>query len=186
MCDLCDEPQSVPDQTRRRLVLGGAAAAALMLAPATALAARPRTLSLYHTHTGEKLRLTYAEGGVHLPDALEEVSRFLRDFRSGESHPIDPRVLDILHRAQQLTGGTGPYEIISAYRSPQTNEMLRTNTSGVARRSLHMEGKAIDVRLRGVETHRLRQAAVGQKAGGVGYYRDSNFIHVDTGRVRYW
>lgn len=186
MCERCDEILNGHAQARRRVVFGGAAAGALMLAPAAALAARPRTLSFYHTHTGEKLRLTYAEGGAPLPDALEEVSHFLRDFRSGETHPIDPGVLDILYRLKQITGGEGPYEIISAYRSPQTNEMLRTSTSGVAQRSLHMQGKAIDVRLRGVDTHQLRQAAVQLQAGGVGYYRDSDFIHVDTGRVRYW
>jgi uncharacterized protein YcbK (DUF882 family) len=186
MCERCDEVLGDHAQARRRVVFGGAAAGALMLAPAAALAARPRTLSFYHTHTGEKLRLTYAEGGAPLPDALEEVSHFLRDFRSGESHPIDPGVLDILHRLKEVTGVEGPYEIISAYRSPKTNEMLRANTSGVAQRSLHMQGKAIDVRLRGVETYQLRQAAVQLQAGGVGYYRDSDFIHVDTGRVRYW
>jgi uncharacterized protein YcbK (DUF882 family) len=85
-----------------------------------------------------------------------------------------------------VTGGRGPYEIISAYRSPRTNQMLRDNTSGVAKRSLHMEGKAIDVRLRSVDTWQLRQAALELQAGGVGYYRDSNFIHVDSGRVRFW
>ena len=186
MCERCDEILSGHAQMRRRVVFGGAATGALLMAPAATLAARPRTLSLYHTHTGEKLRLTYAEGGVHLSDALEEVSHFLRDFRSGESYPIDPGVLDILHHLQQLTDGEATYEIISAYRSPKTNEMLRTSTNGVARRSLHMQGKAIDVRLRGVDTHQLRQAAVQLQAGGVGYYRDSDFIHVDTGRVRYW
>jgi uncharacterized protein YcbK (DUF882 family) len=186
MCEQCDEILGSHAQTRRRIVFGGAAAGALLLAPAAALAARPRALELYHTHTGEKLRVTYAEGGIHLPDALEEISRFLRDFRSGEAHPIDPGVLDILHRVQELTGGRGPYEIISAYRSPQTNQMLRNNTSGVAQGSLHMQGKAIDVRLRGVDTRQLREAALGLKAGGVGYYRDSDFIHVDTGRVRFW
>ncbi|NHA13481.1 DUF882 domain-containing protein [Thioalkalivibrio sp. XN279] len=186
MCEQCDDILGGHGHTRRRLVFGGAAAGALLLAPAAALAARPRALELYHTHTGEKLRVTYAEGNHHLPDALEEISRFLRDFRSGEAHPIDPGVLDILHRVQELTGGRGPYEIISAYRSPQTNQMLRNNSSGVAQRSLHMEGKAIDVRLRGVDTRQLREAALGLQAGGVGYYRDSDFVHVDTGRVRYW
>ena len=99
---------------------------------------------------------------------------------------MDPRLLDILHHLQQATGGKGPFEIISAFRSPQTNQMLRANGGGVARRSLHMEGKAMDIRLRGVDTRRLRQAALELQAGGVGYYPSSDFIHVDTGRVRSW
>lgn len=186
MCELCDESLNAHGRARRRLVFAGAGASAMLLAPVAAFAARPRMLDLYHTHTGEQLRVTYAEGGVLLPDALEEISHFLRDFRTGESHPIDPKTLDILHRLKQVTGGRGPYEIISAYRSPRTNKMLRGNTSGVAKRSLHMEGKAIDVRLRSVDTWQLREAALGLQAGGVGYYRDSNFIHVDSGRVRFW
>ncbi len=186
MCDLCDEQLSARGLARRRLVLAGAGAAAMLVAPTTVLAARPRALSFYHTHTGERLRVTYAEGRTHIPEALDKVNRFLRDFRTGEMHPIDPRLLDSLHQLQQATGGRGPYEIISAYRSPQTNEMLRSNSNGVAQRSLHMEGRAIDVRLRGVATHRLRKAALALHPGGVGYYESSDFIHVDTGRVRTW
>ena len=186
MCELCENNLSDRGMARRRLVFAGAAAGALLLAPGLAAAGRPRALSLYHTHTGERLRVTYAERNRHLPDALKEISHFLRDFRSGEAHPIDPQLLDILHELQHVTGGKGPYEIISAYRSPQTNEMLRSNSGGVAQRSLHMEGRAIDVRLRGVDTRKLREAALRLQAGGVGYYQRSNFIHVDTGRVRFW
>lgn len=186
MCDLCDKSLSDHGHARRRLVFAGASAGALLIAPATALAARPRALSFYHTHTGERLRVTYAEGQKHIPEALDQINFFLRDFRSGEAHPIDPQLLDILHRLQQDTGGKGPFEIISAFRSPGTNEMLRSSSSGVAERSLHMEGRAMDVRLRGVPTRMLRKAALDLKAGGVGYYQSSDFIHVDTGRVRYW
>ena len=186
MCERCDEQLDDHGQARRRLLSAGAGAGLLLMTPAAAFAARPRALNLYHTHTGEKLRVTYAEGGIHLPDALAEINHFLRDFRTGESHAIDPKTLDILHHLQQVTGGRGPFEIISAYRSPQTNQMLRNNSGGVAKRSLHMEGMAIDVRLRGVDTWQLRQAAMELKAGGVGYYRDSDFIHVDSGRVRFW
>jgi uncharacterized protein YcbK (DUF882 family) len=186
MCELCEEDLTDHGQARRRLVFAGAAAGALLLAPTLALANRPRALSFYHTHTGERLRITYAERNRPHPEALEELSHFLRDFRSGDAHPIDPKLLDILHQLQQATGGTGPYEIISAYRSPRTNEMLRSNSNGVAQRSLHMEGRAIDVRLRGIETRKLREAALRLQAGGVGYYQRSNFIHVDTGRVRFW
>lgn len=186
MCHLCDEQLPGHGRDRRRLVFYGASAAAMLLAAPAAFASQPRALSFYHTHTAERLKITYAERGRVLPEALDEISRFLRDFRSGEAHPIDPGLLDTLHQLQQLTGGRGPYEIISAYRSPQTNEMLRTNSTGVAQRSLHMEGRAMDVRLRGVATSELRRAALGLQAGGVGYYPDSDFVHVDTGRVRYW
>ena len=189
MCEMCDatnESLSSHGLARRRLVFAGAGAGALLLAPAAAVAARPRSLSFYHTHTGERLRVTFAEGGRHIPEALDEINRFLRDFRSGEAHPMDPQLLEILHALQQQTGGKGPFEIISAYRSPQTNEMLRNKSNGVAQGSLHMEGKAMDVRLRGVDTRKLREAALGLQAGGVGYYQSSDFIHVDTGRVRYW
>ena len=186
MCELCDKKLPPEGRARRRIIIGGATAGAMLLASPVALAEQPRTLRFYHTHTGERLRITYAERGRHIPEALEEINQFLRDFRSGEAHPIDPLLLDKLHQLQRLTGGGGAYEIISAYRSPQTNQMLRTNTSGVAQRSLHMEGRAMDVRLQGVETRKLRQAAMGLQAGGVGYYPDSDFVHVDTGRVRTW
>lgn len=187
MCHLCDEQLPEHGSTRRRLVVAGASAGALLLAAPLAFAGQPRrALSFYHTHTAERLRITYAERGRILPDALEQISRFLRDFRNGATHPIDPTLLDTLYEMQQRTGGNGPYEIISAYRSPQTNEMLRANTGGVAQRSLHMEGRAMDVRLRGVATADLRRVALDLQAGGVGYYPDSDFVHVDTGRVRTW
>lgn len=186
MCHLCDEQLSGRGRERRRFIFAGASAGALLLAPKLALATPRRALSFYHTHTGERLKITYAERGRLLPDALESINRFLRDFRSGEAHPIDPLLLDTLHQLQDMTGGRGTYEIISAYRSPQTNEMLRSNSNGVAQRSLHMEGRAMDVRLRGVETRKLREAALQLQVGGVGYYPDSDFVHVDTGRVRAW
>lgn len=173
-------------RTRRRLLKAGAGTAALAIVPAAALAARPRALYFYHTHTGEQLHITYAEGGILLPDALDEVNHFLRDFRSGETHPIDPGLLDTLHRVQHLTGGRGPFEIVSAYRSPQTNQMLSAASNGVAKRSLHMQGRAVDVRLRGVATARLHNAALDLRAGGVGYYPDADFVHLDTGPVRSW
>src|SRR6056297_2222842 len=184
MCDLCEE--SLPDHGRgRRLVFAGLGAGALAMLPASAFANRSATqsaariLSFYHTHTGEKLRVAYAEGDHHIPGVLDEISNFLRDFRSGEAHQMDPQLLDILHHLQQSTGGKGPFEIISAYRSPQTNEMLRSSSNGVAQRSLHMEGRAMDIRLRGVDTRQLRRAALDLKAGGVGYYQSSDFIHID-------
>ncbi|MBN1239586.1 MAG: DUF882 domain-containing protein [Gammaproteobacteria bacterium] len=187
MCKYCHE-LSTPGTVGRRAILAGAAsAAAFALAAPAGAAAEPRSLALYHTHTGERLRVTYAENGAHIPEALEEISHFLRDFRTGDLHPIDPDLLDVLHRLRSRAGGRGTYEIISAYRSPRTNEMLRkTGGGGVAKRSLHMEGKAIDVRLTGVRTARLREEALAMKSGGVGFYPDSDFVHVDTGRVRQW
>jgi len=149
-------------------------------------AAEPRALAFYHTHTGERLRVTYAANGSYLADALDEINHFLRDFRTGDVHPIDPQLLDILYELKQRAGGQGTFEIISAYRSPKTNEMLRSRSDGVAQRSLHMEGKAMDVRLVGARLDLLRDQALALEAGGVGYYPESEFIHVDTGRVRRW
>lgn len=186
MCKSCHDLPAGYVIDRRTLLAGAVASAGLALAR-PARAAESRALALYHTHTGERLRVTYAENGAHIPEALDEISHFLRDFRTGEAHPIDPDLLDVLHRLRTRTSGRGPYEIISAYRSPRTNEMLRrTGGGGVAKRSLHMEGKAIDVRLTGVRTARLREEALAMQAGGVGFYPDSDFVHVDTGRVRRW
>lgn len=171
---------------RRTLLKAGAAAALTAVSPVT-WAKAPRTLSFYHTHTRERLHVTYARGVTHIPEALEEINHFLRDFRTDEVHPIDPRLLDVLHKLREHTAaGRGTYEIVSAFRSPRTNEMLRQRSSGVAKRSMHVEGRALDVRLTGVRTARLRDTALGLGAGGVGFYRRSDFVHVDTGRVRRW
>jgi uncharacterized protein YcbK (DUF882 family) len=120
------------------------------------------------------------------PGRAATINQLLRDFRSGEVHPIDPQLLDILYVLRGQVDSRAPFEIISAFRSPATNEMLAHNSSGVARSSLHLSGRAIDIRLPGVATANLRDASMRLRAGGVGYYRDSDFIHVDTGRVRYW
>lgn len=187
MCNHCDDPSNSRFVSRRTLLAGAVATVGLSVAPKT-FAAAPRTLAFYHTHTGERLRVTYVENGAPIPNALAEISHFLRDFRTGDVHPIDPALLDVLYLLRARAGDKGTYEIISAYRSPKTNEMLRNRASdsGVAKRSLHMEGKAIDVRLTGVRTSRLREDALALHLGGVGYYPDSNFVHVDTGRVRQW
>lgn len=147
----------------------------------------PRTLAFSHTHTGEKLAVTYYENGQYVPEALAEINRLLRDFRTEEVHPFDLGLLDHLHDLKKILGADkASFEIISAYRSPKTNEMLRNKTTGVAKKSYHMKGEAIDVRLAGVSTQRLRDAAVSLKVGGVGYYSRSDFIHLDMGRVRSW
>jgi len=187
MCEVCDRQAISTGLDRRRFILGGLglAAAGLAVMP-RAQANDARRLSFYHTHTGQQLRLTYAEDGRHLPQALDEINEFLRDFRTGKSHPIDPQLLDALYHLREKAGGRGTYEIVSAYRAPETNDMLRANSGGVAQGSLHMQGKAMDVRLRGVPTRELREHALSLQVGGVGYYRESDFIHVDTGRVRFW
>lgn len=145
-----------------------------------------RSLAFQHLHTGEKLNLTYWANGTHIPGALEEINHLLRDFRTAESWPIDPRLLDLLHRLRQTLDTTEPFHIISGYRSPATNKKLAGKSSGVARRSLHMKGQAIDVRLPGRRLRAVHKAAVAQKSGGVGMYPKSNFVHLDVGRVRYW
>jgi uncharacterized protein YcbK (DUF882 family) len=159
----------------------------LALAPAAiGNTGEARSLKFYHTHTGETLEVTYYRDGDYQPEPLDELRYFLSDWRNGHQHPIDPGVMDILWEIQQASGSSGEFEVISAYRSPETNELLRSKSSGVARKSQHLLGKAIDVRLRGVETARLRDIALELKLGGVGYYKKSDFVHVDTGRVRRW
>ena len=173
---------------RRQFIQTLALAAPAMALPgvAFAMAAEPRRLRFYHTHTGEKLDVVYHEGSSYLPDAMAELNRVLRDHRSGEVTDMDAGLLDFLHAAQQRLGSSGTYEIISAYRSPKTNEMLRRQGHGVAKRSMHLQGKAIDVRLTDASTRDLRDAGIELARGGVGYYSKSNFVHLDTGRVRRW
>jgi uncharacterized protein YcbK (DUF882 family) len=175
--------------TRRRLLhLAAASALPLLARPAQASTWRgERALSLVHTHTHERLALTYAADGAYLPDALERMNRFLRDHYTGEVGLIDPPLLDLLHGVQRLLGQARAFDVISGYRCPATNTRLRREGGGgVATRSLHMDGKAIDVRLPGVPLAELRDAALELRGGGVGYYPSQQFVHVDTGRVRRW
>ncbi len=173
----------------RRLLLKGFVSAPVALslaAPVRARADEPRSLAFYHTHTEERLKVVYFEAGQYVPESLARIDHFLRDFRTGEIRPMDPRLLDMLHVVCQACGA-GTFEIISGYRSAHTNTVLRNRGGGgVAKRSLHMEGRAIDVRLSGRDTGRLRNAAIALARGGVGYYPDSNFVHLDTGRPRTW
>jgi uncharacterized protein YcbK (DUF882 family) len=145
-----------------------------------------RVLHFSHTHTGERLAIEYFNAGAYLPDALETVNHLLRDFRTGDIHEIDPGLLDLLHRLAAVTGTSKPFQVISGYRSPATNAMLRHRSEGVAVGSLHMQGQAIDIRLADVPLPKLRAAALDARRGGVGYYPSSDFVHVDTGRVRTW
>jgi len=145
-----------------------------------------RSLSFFHTHTHETLEVTYSVGGEYVESALEEINDFLADFRTGDEIIIDPRLLDLIYDVRASLNSNGAYEVISAYRSPKTNEKLRSKSSGVAKKSQHLLGKAIDVRLRNVDSRDLRDAALKIKRGGVGYYAKSDFVHMDTGRVRRW
>ena len=184
------------DRDRRHFITGLAASVsgALLLPAAPAAIASSmsasrqsgRNLSFYHTHTGDKLAIDYHDGAGYLPDALAEINHYMRDFRTEETYPIDAALLDLLHELKTATGHNATFEVISGYRSPKTNANLRNKSNGVAKRSLHMQGKAIDVRLSGFDTRQLHKAAKKLARGGVGYYKKSNFIHIDTGRVRYW
>ncbi len=156
---------------------------------ARAASADARSLMLDHTHTRERIDLVYATGEQYVPQALGSLNHFLRDHYSGEVGQMDPQLFDLLHGVRQALTTRTPlsYQIISGYRGPITNERLRTTRGGgVAKHSLHLEGKAIDIRLPGVPLAELRDAALSLQAGGVGYYPREQFVHIDTGRVRRW
>lgn len=143
-------------------------------------------LSLLHTHTGERLEIEYFTGTDYREEALTAANHVLRDWRTDEVYPIRPDLLDLLHALAAGTGTRHPFQVISGYRSPATNALLRRAGTGVAAASLHVRGMAIDVRLADVSLDRLRAAALRLRRGGVGLYRGSNFVHVDVGRVRSW
>jgi len=144
-------------------------------------------LRLYHTHTDEHIDIVYRRGDVYLPEAEEKLDHFLRDHRTGDVKHYDPRVFDILSDVAAAVGHPGAeIEIICGYRTVWSNEFLRARSAGVAKNSQHMQAQAIDIRLPGVDTLTLRNAALALGRGGVGYYPRSGFVHVDTGRVRTW
>ena len=157
-----------------------------MTPPADVKAYDARQLSFYHTHTQLTLDVVYYENGEYVDSALAKINRFLKDFRTGDVAEMDPKLLDILYDLRSELGSNETFEVISAYRSQKTNEMLRANSGGVARNSQHLLGNAIDVRLRGTKTKVLRDTALDMQRGGVGYYEKSDFVHLDTGRVRRW
>jgi uncharacterized protein YcbK (DUF882 family) len=181
-----------PPGTRRAFLRSAVSICGLVgvaaVVPGLVRAAPGRMLSFLHTHTGESLTIPYRTGSCYEAGCLEAVNHLLRDFRTGDVHRIDPGLLDILCALKERTDSDAPFQVISGYRSPRTNTRLRggSQTSGVAERSLHLEGQAIDVRLGGVRTPRLAELARGLQGGGVGYYKSSDFVHVDTGRVRHW
>ncbi len=179
-------------KTRRDLLKAGAAFAltGLSMRPAFAALDRSRSevreIAFYNLHTGESLRTAYWAEGGYLPDALADINHILRDYRNDQVLPMAPDLIDLLHRLRGTLDTAQPLQIISGYRSPATNAMLAANSDGVAKGSLHTQGKAIDLHIEGVPLNTLRQAAVALQAGGVGYYPKSNFVHVDVGRVRRW
>jgi len=196
-----DRSTGVESPHRRRLLrqalglcaaVGATTAGALAALPAqaavTEVAAgrKPRILRFVHTHTGETLTAPYFDGAGYRADSLDQVNLLLRDFRTGESHVIDPALLDILYELQVQADRDTTFEVISGYRSPATNAMLHSRSSGVAEHSQHLLGKAIDIRLTGFPTRRLGEYARSLARGGVGYYAASDFVHVDTGPVRTW
>jgi uncharacterized protein YcbK (DUF882 family) len=145
-----------------------------------------RTLSFEHTHTGEKLKLTYFEHGNYIKDALQEINYLLRDFRTGDVHPIDTALLDQLFDLKDTLNLNKSFHIISGYRSSITNARLRKNSHGVAEHSYHLQGRAIDIRVEGVASKTIRNTALAMALGGVGYYPRNNFVHLDTGKYRIW
>jgi uncharacterized protein YcbK (DUF882 family) len=185
--------------SRRRLLgaagmIAGASAAGMWGAAASAgeaagkadEAAGNRRMVLKNLHTPESLDIVFRRGNDYVPDALSAIQALLRDYRTGAQHPIDPKLLDYLYDVARLVGVEPVFSVISGYRSPQTNEMLHERSSGVASHSLHMEGRAIDVRLASVDCAKLAQKALAMQRGGVGYYNRSDFVHLDTGRFRTW
>lgn len=173
--------------SRRSFLLTSAQFAAGVLVPSSVLAisSETRPLSFYHTHTGERISIDYSPE-TYTGSVRRALEYFLRDFRTGEIHPIDRRLLDVLNTIQRFHGSHPCYEVISGYRSAKTNEFLREKSSGVARKSYHMQGRAIDIRLAGFDTGVLRDLAVQFNSGGVGFYPKSDFLHIDTGKKRTW
>jgi uncharacterized protein YcbK (DUF882 family) len=177
--------------TRRRVLLEGAlagiaAGALLRGAPALAQSENARRIALTNLHTGEHLEIEYFRGADYDPTALAKIEHVLRDFRTGDSHPIDPRLMDYLGEVAARLGSEPRFSVISGYRSPETNAKLHERSAGVAQHSLHMQGRAIDVRMSGIDCADLAAHALSLERGGVGYYRASDFVHLDTGAFRSW
>jgi len=179
----------MPTISRRCFCIAAAHAVTGLLVSPSFICCAPRPkefqLSFFHTHTEECLEIPHTLG--QCSNAIQkEINSFLRDFRTSEVRPIDPCLLDILCEIQSTTGSRGTIEIISGYRSPQTNAQLSRTSRGVATHSLHMNGQALDIRIRDLPTRKLRTAATALRRGGVGYYASSDFVHLDTGRFRTW
>jgi uncharacterized protein YcbK (DUF882 family) len=185
-----------PSPLRRRFLSGaGALLSATALAPlaparawAEAHGGSTRVLRLHNVHTAESGVFPFFQAGSRAPEVLARLQHFFRDFRTGHEHPLDNGLFDLLHEVAVTLDRDPEYEVICGYRSPQTNEYLRgrSASSGVAQHSLHLEGRAVDVRMVGVSVERLHTAGLSLQRGGVGLYTASQFVHLDTGRVRHW
>lgn len=176
--------------SRRKLLLSGSALAGIALLPESALASlstsRPRVLTLNNLHTGESLKTEFFNGKTYNQSELVRLNHFFRDYRANLTKTIDPQLFDHLFRLQVLLGTRKPVQLISGYRSLATNNMLRESGPGVAKHSYHTKGQAMDFHIEGIALNNIRKAALTMRAGGVGYYPRSNFVHIDTGPVRHW
>lgn len=155
-------------------------------ARAPALGRRARMVHLYNIHTGERVRAPFFQDGKYVPETMRQITRMMRDHRANQVHKIDPKLIELIHAIQMRVGQQKPIEIVSGYRSPSTNEMLREAGYGVAEHSYHLVGKAVDIRVPGFRVSQLSRMAKTMRRGGVGTYGSGNFLHIDTGPVRYW
>jgi uncharacterized protein YcbK (DUF882 family) len=187
--DQDNQPLSALGVDRRSFFKAGIGVCAMLALPsvcAKTMNIGEKQLAFLNLHTGERIRSTYWAEGSYIPEELQIIESLLRDHRTGELHTIDTRLLDVLQLLQNQIGSRKEFHVISAYRSPKTNAMLASRSNKVGKKSLHMQGRAIDVRLPEFALSELRKAALSLKIGGVGYYPKSNFVHIDTGRVRFW
>jgi uncharacterized protein YcbK (DUF882 family) len=167
-------------------MMAGVSAAGMLKSVAAEQGAGARRIVMKNLHTPESLDIEYRRGNDYVPEAIAAIEGLLRDYRTGARHPIDPTLMDYLYEVANLAGVPPVFAVISGYRSPQTNEMLHERSGGVASHSLHMEGRAIDVRLQSIDCASLAEKALTLQRGGVGYYNRSDFVHLDTGRFRTW
>ncbi|ATO33629.1 hypothetical protein DZA65_02623 [Dickeya dianthicola] len=181
--------EHIDNHRRKWLALGGAALGIALL-PGQSLAslstARPRILTLNNINTGERIKVEFSDGRRYNKEELSRLNHFFRDYRANKVKTIDPALFDQLYRLQVMLGSSKPVQLISGYRSYSTNEDLRSHSKGVAKQSYHTQGKAMDFHIEGVQLANIRKAAMKMRAGGVGYYPQSNFVHIDTGAIRTW
>ncbi|WP_455427610.1 DUF882 domain-containing protein [Dryocola sp. LX212] len=178
------------DANRRKLLALGSVAFGAALLPTQAFATlstpRPRILTLNNLHTGESLKAEFFDGRGYIQDELARLNHFFRDYRANKIKSIDPKLFDQLYRLQGLLGTNKPVQLVSGYRSLDTNNELRAHSRGVAKKSYHTKGQAMDFHIEGISLSNVRKAALSMRAGGVGYYPRSNFVHIDTGPLRHW
>jgi len=176
---------------RKILKMGLAGAAGVMASMANILPAAARetigySIAIKNAATGEVFNGVYRVGGYYVPRAFRQINHIMRDHRTGDLHPIDPRLVDILAKMQKRCACSEPLTVLSGYRCPATNAMLRRISKNVAQNSYHMKGQAADIRVPGSTTAQVHEVAISLKSGGVGYYPHHEFVHVDTGDIRYW